>query len=165
MRKTELIIKEIRELVASKGYIYALCMILFEDFHIIPEKIHELDHRKRLSTKEASLLLGFLIQNNIDFITPEYPQDLFQLKHDTYRLMEELHESFMIQFLEKLKKVQNKELQKDNYREDQKAFFGKGDMLIEPIFYSGTGVYDFQYLDFLKIKYKYDAEWLYEKAE
>ena len=34
--------------------------------------------------------------------------------------------------------------------------------LIEPIFYSGTGVYDFQYLEFLERKYKYDKEWLAE---
>src|ERR1700674_3335066 len=33
-------------------------------------------------------------------------------------------------------------------------------MLMEPIFYSGTGVYDFQYLEFLDRKYKYDKKWL-----
>lgn len=80
MRKTEEIIREIREFVTSKGYIYALCMILFEDFHIFPEKMHEIDHGKRLSTKEASLLVGFLIQNEIDFTTPTSPQDLIDLK-------------------------------------------------------------------------------------
>ena len=41
-------------------------------------------------------------------------------------------------------------------------FFGKGDTLTEPIFYSGDGVYNFQYLDFLARKYKYDIDWLSE---
>jgi hypothetical protein len=36
-------------------------------------------------------------------------------------------------------------------------------MLTEPIFYSGTGAYDFQYLDYLERKYKYDKVWLSEK--
>jgi len=165
MRKTETVIKDLKDLIYSKGYIYALCMILFEDFHINPEKIQEIDHRKRLSTKEASLLLGFLIQDVIDFSTPETPQDLIQLKQKTYELMEELHQSFMIPFLEKLEKSFGKTHDKTNYREDMKDFFGKGDMLTEPIFYSGTGVYDFQYLEFLERKYKYDKKWLSDEKD
>ncbi len=160
MRKAELVIKDIKELISRKGYIYALCMILFEDFHVNPEKLHEIDNVSRLSIKEASLLLGILIQNKIDFSTPNTPQDLIKLKQKTYELMKELHESFMIPFFEKLHKSIKKEQKIDDYRKEQKEFFGKGDMLTEPIFYSGTGVYDFQYLDFLEKKYKYDKEWL-----
>ena len=163
MRKKELVIRDIKNLVNTKGYIYALCMILFEDFHINPEKLQELDHRKRVSTKEASLLLGFLIQSKIDFLLPDSPHDLIQLKQKTYELLEDLHNSFMIPFFEKLKKGFNKEHKIENLRKEQKEFFGKGDMLTEPIFYSGTGVYDFQYLDFLEKKYKYDKQWILEK--
>jgi hypothetical protein len=165
MRKTEEIIKEIKSLVHSKGYIYALSMILFEDFHINPEKMHEIDPSKRLSTNEASMLLGFLIQDVIDFSTPEIPQDLIHLKQKTYELMEELHESFLIIFFEKLKKTSGKTHDIKNYRKDMKDFFGTGSMLIEPIFYSGTGIYDFQYLEFLERKYKYDKEWLSEEKD
>ncbi|MBI5216903.1 MAG: SEC-C domain-containing protein [Ignavibacteriae bacterium] len=160
MRKTEIIIDEIRQLVTSKGYIYALCMILFEDFHIVLEQLHKLDYRKRLSTNEASLLLGFFIQKKIEFAPPETPLELIQLKQKTYGLMEELHQSFNIPFIEKLEKSLEAEHNIENYRSDQKEFFGKGDMLIEAIFYSGSGVYDFQYSEFLERKYKYDKEWL-----
>ena len=163
MRKTETVIKDLKNLISSKGYIYALCMILFEDFHVNPEKIQEINHRKRLSTKEASLLLGFLIQNEIDFSVPDTPQDLIQLKQKTDKLMEELHQSFMIPFFEKLQKSFGKEHKKEDIRIEEKEFFGKGGMLTEPIFYSGTGVYDFQYLDFLEKKYKYDKNWLSKK--
>ena len=160
IRKAESILDNIKKLVSTKGYIYALCMILFEDFHIIPEEIHKTDTRSRLSTKEASLLIGFLVQNEIDFSTPDTPQDLITLKQKTYELMDELHKSFMIPFFEKLQESIKKEHKIEDYRKEQKEFFGKGDMLTEPIFYSGTGVYDFQYLDFLERKYKYDKEWL-----
>lgn len=160
IKKAELVINDIKNLVSTKGYIYALCMILFEDFHIIPEEIHKTDTRSRLSTKEASLLLGFLIQSEIDFSTPDTPQDLIALKQKTYELLQELHNSFMVPFFEKLQESIKKEHKIEDYRKEQKEFFGKGDMLTEPIFYSGTGVYDFQYLDFLERKYKYDKEWL-----
>lgn len=104
MRKTELVIRDIKSLINAKGYIYALCMILFEDFHIDPEKLQEIDHTIRLNKNEASLLLGFVIQSEINFSTPDTPQNLIQLKQKTYELMEELHNSFMIPFGEKLQK-------------------------------------------------------------
>ena len=129
MRKTELVIKDIKELTSRKGYIYALCMIFFEDFHIEPEKLHELDNISRLSIKEASLLLGFLIQNKINFSIPDTPQYLMKLKQKTYKLMEELHNSFMIPFYEKLQESIKKEHKIEDYRKEQKDFFGKGDML------------------------------------
>ncbi|WP_094551565.1 NERD domain-containing protein [Petroclostridium xylanilyticum] len=165
MEETEKVIEKIKDLVNQKGYVYALCMIILEDFHINPEKLHEIDTRGRLSVKEASLLLGFLIQDEIDFSIPETPQDLINLKQKTYKLMEELHESFMAPFIEKLENSIKKENKIDDFRVDQKNFFGTGDMLIEPIFYSGTGVYDFQYMEFFERKYKYDIEWLACKKE
>lgn len=160
MKNTEEVISEIKKLVNIKGFVYALCMIIFEDFHIIPEEIHQTDTRSRISTKEASLLFGFLIQNKIDFSTPDKPQDLITLKQKTYEIMDELHKSFMLPFFEKLQDNFKKEHKLEDYRKEQKEFFGKGNMLTEPIFYSGTGVYDFQYLNFLEKKYKYDKEWL-----
>lgn len=162
MRPAEQVIGDIKNLIYTKGYIYALCMIFFEDFHIDPEKLHEMDNHLRLSVKEASLLLGFLVQKKIDFATPDSPFDLINMKQKTYELMEDLHTSFMIPFLEKMEKSFSEEHKEINFRKDQKEFFGKGDMLIESIFYSGTGVYDFQYLDFLERKYKYDKHWLFE---
>ncbi len=165
MRTTEIIIEEIKELIVSKGYIYALCMIIFDDFHVNPEKMQDINYRERLSNKEASLLLGFLIQNLIDFNVPESPQDLIQMKQRTYELLEELHESISAPFFAKLKNNIEAEHRGENSRADQKEFFGKRDMLVESIFYSGAGVYDFQYLDFLEKKYKYDIKWLTEERE
>jgi len=163
VRKTKIVIKDLKSLISSKGYIYALCMIIFEDFHINPEKIHEINLIKRLSHKEVSLLFGFLVQSQINFALPDSWQDLIQMKQKTYELMEALHQSFMIPFVEKMQKNLEKKHEKKDFRKEQKEFFGKGDMLTEPIFYSGTGVYDFQYLDFLERKYKYDKNWLSEK--
>ncbi len=165
MRNTEEVIRDLKGLVNSRGYIYALCMILFEDFHINPEKLHEMDWDKSLSVNEASLLLGFLVQEMIDFSMPKNPMDLIHFKEKTYELMKELHQSLNIPFIEKLEKEIGKASDEKNHRKDAKEFFGTGNMLIEPIFYSGTGAYDFQYLEFLEKKYKYDKEWLYKEKQ
>ncbi|HTN68616.1 MAG TPA: hypothetical protein VLZ33_04045 [Dysgonamonadaceae bacterium] len=104
MRNTDLIIKEIKELVNAKGYIYAFCLILFEDFHVDLETIHKIDHKSKLSVKEASLILGFIVQNTIDFSIPNSPESVIELKDKTYSLMEELHFSFSIPQMGKIKK-------------------------------------------------------------
>lgn len=165
MKNAKETIRKIKELVNSNGYIYALCMILFEDFHVNPEQLHTIDYRERLNVKEASLLLGFLIQRKINFAMPATQQDLIRLKKNTYELVKELHDSFMIPFVEKLQKSFEKQCKVEDSNKDRKAFFGSGELLVESIFYSGTGVYDFQYLDFLGKKYKYDKEWLLSKRE
>tara|TARA_B100000315_G_C14506219_1_gene554730 strand:+ start:167 stop:355 length:189 start_codon:yes stop_codon:yes gene_type:complete len=59
IRTTELVIKDFKNLIREKGYIYALCMILFEDFHIVPEKLQEIDFRARLSHKKPHYCLAF----------------------------------------------------------------------------------------------------------
>ena len=81
-------------------------------------------------------MLGFLIQCQINFTSPDSWQDLMQMKQKTYELMEELHQAFTMPFVEKLQRSLEKEQEKKDFRKEQKEFFGKGDMLKEPIFYS-----------------------------
>ena len=160
MRTQQLVITDIKKLMKEKGYIYALCMIVFEDFHINPETMQGINYSARLSIKEASLLLGFLIQERIDFSTPATPQDLIQLRQKTYALMKELHKYYILSIAEKYQNFAAKEHKIEDSREARREILGKGDILAEGIFYSGDGVYDFQYLDFLERKYKYDIDWL-----
>lgn len=115
-REIEIVIEDLKRLIRSKGYIYTLCMIIFEDFHINPEKMQEINFRKRLNTKETSLLLGFLIQCQINFTPPDSWQDLMQMKQKTYELMEELHQAFTIPFMEKLQRGLEKEQEKKDFR-------------------------------------------------
>ncbi len=55
MANTYLVIFDLRELVKSKGYIYAFCLILFEDFHLNIETLHKIDYKSQLSIKEVTL--------------------------------------------------------------------------------------------------------------
>lgn len=162
-KKIQASIEKLKVLVRSKGYIYALCMILFEDFHIDPEELHSMNHWERLNMQEAALLLGFLVQDEIDFDLPQSPLDLTKMKKQTYKILRELHDAMNESFFQKMKHPIKAE--KGNDKEAEKRFFGTPDMLMEPIFYSGTGAYDFQYLEFLDKKYKHDKSWLTSKKD
>jgi SEC-C motif/Nuclease-related domain len=158
MRNTTDVLLDIKQLVKSKGFIYTICLIVVDDFHLNVEQMHNIDHRARLNKNEVLMLLGFLIQEPISFDFPNSPFDLIKLKKRTYKLMDELHHSTMIPFFNKIRPFVENPDQRNTSREQD--FFGDEDMFIEPIFYSGDGLYDFQYLEFLARKYKYDAEWL-----
>ncbi len=163
MRKTNFVINDIKEFVKKKGFIYALCMVLAEDFVVDAENIQNINIRDRVSNNEALLLLWFMIQGDLNFSTPDSPQDLIELKKEIYSLLEELHNSFSIPFIKRIEEWINNWFQKDNYQKHKKDFFWNWEMLIEPIFYAGSWVYDFQYLEYLEKKYKYDKEWLLAK--
>ncbi|GHU70096.1 hypothetical protein FACS189413_09960 [Bacteroidia bacterium] len=62
MRNADLVIADIKDLIKTKGYIYAFCLILYEDFHVNLETIHKVNYKIRLSVKESTLILGFLVQ-------------------------------------------------------------------------------------------------------
>lgn len=158
MRTTADVLLDIKQLVKSKGFIYSICLIVVDDFHLNVEQMHKVDHWAKLNKNEVLMLLGFLIQDQISLDLPNSPTDLIELKKKTYELMEELHHSTMIPFFNKMRPfVENPNLRGTSREQD---FFGDEDMFIEPIFYSGDGLYDFQYLEFLGRKYKYDEEWL-----
>jgi hypothetical protein len=161
-RNTFEILNDVKALVKSKGYIYALCLIILDDFHIDIEKIDQVDIRSKLNKNETLLLLGFLIQSEINVESPDSPFDLLTLKKRTYELMEELHHSTMLPFINKIKPLLEKPTA--DRASTQRSFFGDEGMFIEPIFYSGDGIYDFQYLEFLDRKYKYDEAWLNSSA-
>ncbi|MBN2605660.1 MAG: SEC-C domain-containing protein [Bacilli bacterium] len=137
-------------------------MIIYEDFHIILQEINKVDFRSRLNKNEVSLLIGFLIQKQIDFTLPDNPLDVIKSKERTYELMHELHMSLMTPFFEKMKSVHPQKLERMDFRAEMRTFYGDENMFIEPIFYANDGVYDFQYTDFLERKYRYDKEWLLE---
>lgn len=161
-RSREEIISDIRDLISKPGYIYSLCLILFEDFHMSLEKLGTINYRERLSVKEAAFILGYLIQNKIDCTYPESVESLIQNKELTYKLLRELHNTFLYPQREMIQDMlSSQQMGKCPETTFSKfEFFTKDGSMQETIFYSGDGVYDFQYLEYLPLKYRYDEEWL-----
>lgn len=158
---TSEVISKLTELINSKGYIYALCMILYEDFHLNLDEIHKVNYRERLSVKECTLIIGFLVKDKIDLSYPNAPDDLIDYKDKTYELMKELQDSLNSKQFNELHGLLNKVSNGEDISDVMpQEFFAKNGGMVEPMFYAGDGVYDFQYLEFLDRKYKYDKEWL-----
>lgn len=165
IRNTLEVLTDLKELIHTPGYIYSLCLILHEDFHLDLNKIHKVDHRAKLSVKECSLIIGFLIQKEIDFSYPTLPEETFNLKERTYELMRELQFSFNAPQFAKIRDMIERQQKGEEFKdspEHRLNFFVKDSGMVEPMFYAGDGVYDFQYLEYLEAKYKYDREWLLE---
>ena len=163
-RTRQEIISDIKALIRQPGYIYSLCLILFEDFHVSLEKLGTINYRERLSVKEGAFILGYLVQNIIDCTYPESVESLIQNKKLTYKLLRELHNTFLYPQREMIQDLLSRQ-QKGICSEPSFSkfdFFTKDGSMQEAIFNSGDGVYDFQYLEYLPLKYRYDEEWLRE---
>lgn len=175
------IFNQLSELCKQKGFIHALVEIWFADNYFQPNKNGNLTEsqiskfqsdRSKLNRNELNTLLALLIKNNPNFIQDAKPNSeiLEEYKERTYQLLESFHElltkSSMQGMLEEIMPFyQNK--QPTSFAEftkfaENKAFL-KQDTIREAIFYSGDGVYDFQYQDLGCLKYQNDGEWFIDK--
>ncbi len=157
-RTQEEIVEELKILTKKHGYIYSFCDIIINDSFFIPEELHKINHYEQVSAKESAMLLGFWVQNDFDNSFPKDLDDFLFMKFKTYDLLDELHHSFF-----NISEDMIDALQKSNDNIDifeQKNIWKKEDIFVESIFYGGDGIYDYQYLDYLENKYKYDIEWL-----
>ncbi len=125
-------------------------MIRYSD-EMKPEDMQQLFSKSRLIRTEISTLIGLLLKNEIDHSLPA--QEIMQQYLDqTDTLLEELHGSIAAAFTTHF----------DPAKATDKSFnpFTIGDVLREPIFYSGESAYVFQYRDLSLRKYAKDDEWL-----
>lgn len=78
-----------------------------------------------------------------------------------YWLFQKLHEAHNAPMIERLMEViKEPPGTQEKEQESYYNFFGSGDFITKPIFYGGTGAYDFQYLEFAPKKYEQDCEWM-----
>lgn len=156
MKTSEQAISELKGLIRSKGYIYSLCLLLFDEFRVIVDQIHQQNPHQQLGMNEALLLVGFLSQDELDLSFPDSPQVLMKVKRETKELLSELHRSYRIPFMSAMADLTSGNSEPPGTKE----LFGRGEMLVEPIHYAGTGAYDFQLVRLIERKYKFDLEWL-----
>lgn len=163
IRTSNQILIDLKALIYTDGYIYALCLILFEDFHHNLDKLHLVDPHSKLSVKECSLIIGFLVQRPLNLNFPESPEDVIDMKEKTYELAQELQRSLnspQFNRMSEMMELKNNGQELPIHLVDKDNLFEKEGGIIEATFYAGDGVYDFQYLEYLEPKYKYDREWL-----
>lgn len=145
------VINDIISVTKKDGFIYALLMIIRRDNFSAIEECHLINHRDVLISEELKLLIGFWMQN--EDCLKNYPSDLQQLsnlKREVLLLMDELHKSFV--------KMQGDGLITTKEQFDQALPLNF--RIREAIFYGGDNLYDYEYINFLFRKYKYDVAWL-----
>lgn len=181
MMSEQQIFEKLSTLCGKKGFIYTLAEIWFSDNYykanengnftasnIIKFQInHDKLHRNELNT-----LLALVIKNNPNFFNDDKPsQELSAEYRDTAnKLLEDFHKIFKHAFYAGFRKFftqilsTNKEAELLSPPKESDVFLNENSIR-EAIFYSGDGVYDFQYQDLGYAKYINDNPWFIENKK
>lgn len=161
-RSREEILSDIKELISSKGYIYALAEILSQDFFVDTRDVANVNWRARLHNNEFALLMGLMLKNpTIDFREISKREIAKTIKR-TRVLLDELHWTYNYDFGNRLVAMTSKVATMSN-ADKKREFtdvFGSKDMIIESTFYGDSGFYDIQCFELAPKLYSQDAEWL-----
>jgi hypothetical protein len=156
------VIDKIEALARQSGFIYAFSLILLRDLFFSPEDAANINWHEHLNFQEITFLGGLLVKGEIDLRIPD-EADSAGWFGETYRLFEGLHKEHHEYFFDQLRKRVNDGVIPADRTEDYRRTFGSGTMMTEPIFYGGSGAYDFQYLEFAARKYAADSQWIHEQ--
>ncbi|HKI00101.1 MAG TPA: SEC-C domain-containing protein [Candidatus Sulfotelmatobacter sp.] len=154
------IIDKIEAVTRQAGFIYTFALILLRDLFFSPEDAVDINWHEHLNFQELTFLAGLVVKAEIDLSIPN-EADSAAWFEEIYRLFDELHKKHHEHFLEQLNiRVKEGMFPAQNPDQDYRNTFGSGVMMTEPIFYGGSGAYDFQYLDFAAQKYAADSKWI-----
>jgi hypothetical protein len=159
-RARDAVCGDLDALVQERGFIYAYAAMLVRDLFLNPADAADINWRERLSFQEFTFLGGLLVKRRIDLSHPT-PDDMRSQIERTYQLFEELHDEHGARWLARLESVREQfNPIPENYDAATAELFGSGDMMTEPIFYSSSGAFDFQYWEFAPRRYRLDVPWL-----
>jgi hypothetical protein len=153
-------IDKIEAVTRQAGFIYTFALILLRDLFFSPEDAADINWHEHLNFQELTFLAGLVVKAEIDLGIPNEADSAVWFE-EIYRLFDELHKKHHEHFLEQIKiRLEEGTYPAKNPDEDYRNTFGSGTMMTEPIFYGGSGAYDFQYLDFAVQKYAADSQWI-----
>jgi hypothetical protein len=153
------VIHKIEAVTRQPGFIYTLALILLRDLFFLPDEAADINWHDHLNFQELTFLAGLLVKNEIGLSVPA-EQDSEQWFEEIYGLFDELHRKHHEHFIKELEKRVETGMRVDDPEADYRRTFGSGMMMTEPIFYGGSGAYDFQYLEFATEKYAADKSWI-----
>ena len=151
------ILGELQTLAWSPGFIYTLAHAAAADTFIRQEGS---DPNERLSTKELTLMAGLLAIRPID--STDIPdEEAFSAQiGNLYTLLKKLHEVVSQPMSNGTMSRISEGLSENAVQANMPLTAPNGSEMVEPIFYVGTGAFDFQYLGLADEKYCYDSDWL-----
>ena len=162
-RTKEEVIKELERLSQEPGFLYSLSFILLKDLFYSAEQAADINWHERVSFQEVAFITGLMIKAEVNPNALPLPEESENQIKKVYELLQELHTTYMHSFFTSLPVEKGEAVrQKTSKEQDEEVreFMGNGERVIEPIFYGGSGAYDFQYLEFAPKKYEKDTEWI-----
>lgn len=162
IRSKNEIVSDLEKLSHEDGFIYTLSHILMRDLFLDPAEAVDIDWNNHLSFQEIAFLCGLMVKQKISESFPTNFDVLAEQMEKTYKLFEELHWAYNQPILEKIMKA-SEEHAKDQNSEEVEKVFQDAQSMTEPIFYSDSGAYDFQYWNFVQKRYQRDDGWLEAK--
>ena len=157
MPSEQVIFDELAALCRSTGFIHAIAyhcyrnnFIFFNDKLKAEDMVHMFS-RSRLIRTEITTLIGLMMRAPIKFTLPP-PKRFSRYIEQSQKLLAEMHEAMIT--------AAKKHINLENAAETGNSPFMPGEVLREPIFYSGESAYSFQYRDLAPRKYGADAAWL-----
>jgi hypothetical protein len=149
---------DLQALCISPGYIHGIAyfcwrdnLIRYSGAQVIEKDLEHQHSHERLLRTEISTLIGLMVQRPIDLSLPE-PETMQGYIDRTEALLDELHHAMMKPWFEGWDFKVGKIPEHDP--------FANTSAMREPIFYGGESAYNFQYLDFARLKYGSDDAWL-----
>lgn len=157
------VLEKIDELISKKGFVYSLIMAQIEDESIAIVNIEKRNNQNRLSGNEILFLWSLLVNKEDFWHYPEDIDDLYKMRCEIPRLMDELHLTFFSGVASHVQDIIN------GKQEEFKPYYD-GAAFQEAIFYSGGALYDEEYVYYIKKRYEEDSQWLkdnkgYDKEE
>ena len=157
------VLEKIDELISKKGFVYSLIMAQIEDESIAIVNIEKRNNQNRLSGNEILFLWSLLVNKEDFWHYPEDIDDLYKMRCEISRLMDELHLTFFSGVASHVQDIIN------GKQEEFKPYYD-GAAFQEAIFYSGGALYDEEYVYYIKKRYEEDSQWLkdnkgYDKEE
>ncbi|MBI3475973.1 MAG: SEC-C domain-containing protein [Acidobacteria bacterium] len=153
------VIGKIEAVTRQPGFIYTFALILLRDLFFAPNEATEINWHDHLNFQELTFLAGLLVKNEISLSFPAEHESA-QWFEEIYRLFDELHKKHHEHFTKEIEKRVKTGIRIEDQEGDYRRTFGSGEMMKEPIFYGGSGAYDFQYLEFATQKYAADKSWV-----
>ena len=154
------ILDQLADLAHSPGFIYSLAQAAVCDLFFTPADDVNADWAEGISFQELALVSGLAVTQPID--TTEMPsQETSDCQIGSLRsLLSQLHEAYWRPASDLIDEKLDAIASGVKPDPSGASVFYQGRMLVEPMFYSGSGAFDFQYLELAMEKYKRDSEWL-----
>lgn len=147
MSKRLEIIQELNNLTSTYNFLEVLLNICDEDHNTAISDLSNRNIREILNINETAFLFGLWLKN--------WKKEFYKIGNIS---------SVILQVRKLMKDLQLSLLDgtlKPNKETSLESYMMSGSLLLESIFYSGSGAYDYQFIEFVGAKYFYDNNWIY----